>query len=267
MAREDVDMDLGGHLNELRHRVIISLVAVVVFAVIAFILKDTLIDIIFAPSQSDFVINRWLFELSEKFSLPSLAINQEPFGVVNTKMAGQFNLHIKASFVAGIVCGMPVLLWQLWAFIRPALDVKTQRKSNWLIPKVLMLFLIGLCFGYFLISPLAVNFLANYSFSGNIKNFIEVSSYLSTVLNISIAASLIFELPYLVLVLARLGLVTSAMMKKYRKLAIVIIFIFSAIITPPDVFSQILIALPFYLLYELSISLARREENRKAKLS
>lgn len=258
-------MDLSGHLGELRQRVIVSVGAVLVFAVVAFILKDTLIDIIFAPSQPDFVINSWLHSLSQKFALPSLSINQGDFSVINTKMAGQFNLHIKASIFSGIVLGMPILLWQLWGFVAPAVGEVTQRKFSWLVFKSLILFFFGLCFGYFCISPLAVNFLANYNFSDNIINYIEVSSYLSTVLNISFAASFIFQLPYLVLILSKVGVLSSSFMKRNRKIAVIVIFIFSAVITPPDIFSQILIALPFYLLYEFSISIAKREENRRAK--
>lgn len=266
MPKTDVDMNLSEHLGELRHRLLISVGAVLVLSIVAFILKDSLIDIIFAPSQPDFVVNSWLHALSEKYALPSLSINQGDFSVINTKMAGQFNLHIKASVFAGIICGMPVLLWQLWGFIAPAVSEKTQRRFNWLILRVLLLFFVGLCFGYFCISPLAINFLANYNFSENITNYIEVSSYLSTVINISFAASLVFQLPYLVLVLSKVGVLSSKFMQRNRKIAVVVIFIFSAVITPPDVFSQVLIALPFYALYEFSIGIARREEKRRGEV-
>ncbi|MFR9537470.1 MAG: twin-arginine translocase subunit TatC [Rikenellaceae bacterium] len=264
MPRHDVDMELGGHIDELRHRVLISLGSVVLFSTIAFILKENMIEVIFAPSKADFIFNRWMFALSERLLQPTLAINQGVLDIVNTKMAGQFNLHLKASIVAGIVCSMPVILWQLWAFIKPAISANVQRRSDWMILQVMLLFFVGLLFGYTFISPLAINFLVNYNFSDNITNLIEVPSYLSTVINISLAAAFIFQLPHLVFVLSRIGVLSSAAMKKYRRIAIVIIVTISAIITPPDIFSQVLIAIPFYALYECGIIVAQREERRKS---
>lgn len=258
-------MDLGGHLDELRVRLIRSVVALLLFSVVAFMLKEHLIDIIFAPSQPDFVLNRWLTALADYFSLPQLAINQGPIEFVNTKMAGQFNLHIKASVFAGFICAFPVLLFQIWGFVRPALNPSIQKDCSRMIFQVALLFFVGLFFGYLFISPLAINFLVNYNFSNNIANLIEVPSYLSTVINISLAASLIFQLPHLVFVLARIGLLTSDIMKRYRRLAIVIIVLVSAVITPPDIFSQILIAAPFYALYECGILVAAKEDRRRAK--
>lgn len=263
MPHSDIDMELGDHLDELRHRVLVSLSTVALFSIVAFILKENMIDIIFAPSKADFIFNRWMLTLSEWLSLPDLAINQGALDVVNTKMVGQFNLHLKASIVSGLVCSMPVILWQLWGFVKPAISEKMQRKSDWMILQVLLLFFLGLLFGYTFISPLAINFLVGYNFSDNITNLIEVPSYLSTVINISLASAFIFQLPHLVFILSRLGVLSSHTMKKYRRIAIVIIVVISAIITPPDIFSQILIALPFYLLYECGIVIASREEMRK----
>ncbi len=258
-------MNLAGHINELRNRVLWSLGALLLFSVVAFMLKEQLIDIIFAPSQPDFILNRIFGRIAELLSLPEFSINNTPPDIVNTKMAGQFNLHIKASVVAGFICSFPVLLYQIWAFVKPALSLEVQRACRMLIFQVALLFFVGLTFGYIFISPLAINFLTNYNFSDNISNLIEVPSYLSTVINISLAAALIFQLPHIVFVLARIGLLTSSMMRKYRRLALVAIIITSAIITPPDIFSQVLIAVPFYALYEYGITIARREERRRSE--
>ncbi len=259
----DIDMDFTGHIEELRSRLIKAIVALLLFAVVAFMLKEQLIEVIFAPSKPGFTFNRWMLALSERLSLPALAINQSPIEIINTKMAGQFNLHIKSSIFAGFVCSMPYLLYQLWAFVRPALSPEIIKVGGRMMFQVTLLFFVGLTFGYLFISPLAINFLASYNFSSNIENLIEAPSYLSTVINIALAASLIFQLPHLVFLLARIGILTSASMRRYRHLAIVIIVILSAIITPPDIFSQLLIALPFYMLYEYGIIIAQREERRR----
>lgn len=258
-------MELGEHIDELRRRVLWSLASLLLFSIIAFMLKEQLIDIIFAPSQPDFILNRWMQALSRWLSLPEFSINPTPPSIVNTKMAGQFNLHIKASVCAGLICSVPVLLYQIWAFVRPALSLEVQRACRLLIFQVAILFFVGLLFGYIFISPLAINFLTNYNFSDNISNLIEVPSYLSTVINISLSAAFIFQLPHVVFVLAKLGILTSEAMRKYRRLAIVAIVIVSAVITPPDIFSQVLIAIPFYTLYECGIAIAQREERQRAK--
>ncbi len=255
-------MELTEHLDEVRSRLIRSALALLLFAVVAFMLKEHLIAIIFAPAQPDFILNRLLHTICEFFALPPLTLNEIPVTVINTKMAGQFNLHIKASVFAAFVCSAPYLLYQVWAFVRPALSEDIVRQGTRMMFQVSLLFFVGLAFGYIFISPLAVNFLTNYNFSNSIENLIEVTSYISTVINISLASSLIFQLPHLVFVLARLGLVSSSAMREYRRLALVLIVIVSAVITPPDIFSQLLIAMPFYLLYEWGIRIAQREERR-----
>ncbi len=259
-------MSFGDHIDELRLRVIRSIGVLLVLSVGAFMLKEQLIDIIFAPSQPDFILCRLLRWLSQSLSLPEFAINQTPLDIVNTKMAGQFNLHIKASIIAGFICSVPYLLWELWGFVKPALSEELQRACRRLVWQVVLLFFVGLLFGYIFISPLAINFLANYNFSDNIENLIEVPSYISIVINISLAASMIFQLPHVVFVLARIGILTSESMRQYRRLALAAIVILSAIITPPDVFSQVLIAVPFYALYECGIFVAQREERRRARM-
>ncbi len=245
----DVDMSLGEHIDELRIRIIKSICILVGFSILAFTQIDYITAIIFAPLDSDF----WLNEL--------MHINQSLPEIINLKLSGQFNMHIKTAFFSGFVISVPFILWQIWGFIRPAVEGNVERRGGLLVLQVSLLFFVGLSFGYFLIAPLAVNFLLNYSLSDNIANFITVDSYLSTVINISLAAAFVFQLPHIVYVLAQIRLLTSAMMRRNRKYALVAIFIISAIITPPDIFSQILIAIPFYLLYEYSIKIVKRIED------
>ncbi len=259
------DMSIGEHINELRSRLIKCVIALALFAIIAFILKDDLIDIVFGPTLPDFITNRYFCQLAAIVDIEQLCINQDKVELINTKMAGQFNLHILMSFVAALIFTVPFLLYQLWAFVRPALpeDVKVQCKT--LVLQVSLWFFIGLLFGYFIVAPLAVNFLVNYEVSPNIKNMIEVSSYLSSVMGTSLACALVFQLPLLVRLLASMGLITAGFMRKYRRVAFASIIILSAIITPPDVISQLLVAIPLYMLYEYGIVIAKNIESKRQK--
>lgn len=258
------DMSVGEHINELRSRLIRSVIVLFVFAVVAFILSDDLISIIFGPTNADFITNRLFCQLGAKVGIDELCINQNVVTLVNTKMAGQFNMHIKMSFLAAIVFTVPFLLYQLWMFIKPALAIDIQKQCRLLVFQVSVWFFLGLAFGYFLVAPLAVNFLTNYQLSDQITNLIEVTSYLSSVMGVSLACAAVFQLPLLIKLLASLGILTSSMMRKYRKVSFAAIIILSAIITPPDVFSQILVACPLYVLFEYGIIVAQRIENKRA---
>lgn len=258
------DMSVGDHINELRSRLVRSVIVLFVFAVVAFILKDDLINIIFGPTNSDFITNRLFCQLGAKLGIDQLCINQNIVTLVNTKMAGQFNMHIKMSFLAAIVFTVPFLLYQLWMFIKPALSNDVQKQCRLLVFQVSVWFFIGMAFGYYVVAPLAVNFLTNYQLSDQITNLIEVTSYLSSVMGVSLACAAVFQLPLLIKLLASIGIVTSSMMRKYRKVSFAAIIILSAIITPPDVFSQMLVACPLYLLFEYGIIIAQRIEHKKA---
>ncbi|MEG1649218.1 MAG: twin-arginine translocase subunit TatC [Rikenellaceae bacterium] len=258
------DMSVGEHINELRSRLIKSAIVLFVFAVVAFILKDDLINIIFGPTNADFITNRLFCQLGARFGIDELCINQNVVTLVNTKMAGQFNMHIKMAFIAAIVFTVPFLLYQLWMFIKPALSNEVQKQCRLLVFQVSVWFFIGMAFGYYIVAPLAVNFLTNYQLSDQITNLIEVTSYLSSVMGVSLACAAVFQLPLLIKLLASIGILTSSMMRKYRKVSFAAIIILAAIITPPDVFSQVLVACPLYVLFEYGIIVAQKIENKKA---
>lgn len=260
----EADMSVGEHLNELRTRIVRSVIVLLVLAVVAFIYKGIILDVIFAPMQPDFITNRFFDWLSGVTGVDALRINSGEVNIVNTKMAGQFNLHIKSSIMGALVVAIPYLLWQFWLFIKPALTIEIQRKTRFFVFQTSVWFFIGLSFGYFAIAPLAVNFLTGYDVSSMITNMIDVSSYLSTVIGVSFAAAIIFQLPLLVTLLSTIGILKAALMRRYRKVAFAIIIVVAAIITPPDVFSQVLIAIPLYGLYEYGITIADRIEKRKA---
>lgn len=260
----EADMSVGEHLNELRTRIVRSVIVLLVLAVVAFIYKGIILDVIFAPMQPDFITNRFFDWLSGVTGVDALRINSGEVNIVNTKMAGQFNLHIKSSIMGALIVAIPYLLWQFWLFIKPALTIEIQRKTRYFVFQTSVWFFIGLSFGYFAIAPLAVNFLTGYDVSSSITNMIDVSSYLSTVIGVSFAAAIIFQLPLLVTLLSTIGILKAALMRRYRKVAFAIIIVVAAIITPPDVFSQVLIAIPLYGLYEYGITIADRIEKRKA---
>jgi len=183
----------------------------------------------------------------------------------NNKMAGQFMLHIKSSLVGAFVVAFPYLIWELWLFVKPALPPYQRKQSIRYVVETPIWFIIGLLFGYYVISPLAINFLGNYTVSDQISNIIDVGSFMSTVLGVSFAGAIAFQLPLLIRLLATLGIIGSESMRQYRKLAVIVLLIFSAVITPPDVVSQILIFVPCYALYEYGIRIARRIETAREK--
>ena len=181
------------------------------------------------------------------------------------KMAGQFMLHIKSSVIGAFIVAFPYLIWELWLFVKPAISPRQRKKSIRYVIETPLWFVFGLMFGYFIISPLAINFLGNYQVSDQISNIIDVSSFMSTVISVSFAGAIAFQLPLLIRLLANMGVVTADGMRQYRKVAVAALLIFAAIITPPDVVSQVLIFIPCYALYEYGIGITQRIEERRAK--
>ena len=169
----------------------------------------------------------------------------------------QFLLHIKVSVVLGFIVASPYVFWELWRFIKPGLYDKEQKVAKYFVGICSSLFMIGIVFGYYIVTPMAVTFLAKYSLSSTIENSVTLSSLISNLTMIVLPAGLIFELPLVIYFLAKMGLVTPEFLKKYRKHALVIILIVSAIITPPDVVTQLLVTFPLYILYEIGIYVAK----------
>ncbi len=259
------EMTFFEHIDALRPHLVRGGLSVAVIMVAAFMAKDFIIDtVLFGPRNPGFPTNRFLNYLGEEWGLEALRVNMVPMNVVNTSMAGQFNLHIKVSLITALALAVPYILWELWQFIRPALRPAERRGSRMFVTYVSLCFFAGLLFGYYIIAPLTVNFLSNYTASEQITNMIDVNSYLSTVVNVSLACGAVFQLPLLVYFLARMGILTSGFMRQYRRHAIMVLAVFSAIITPPDVLSMILVSIPLYLLYEYSIHIAARVERKTA---
>ena len=262
---EDIQMTFGEHLDELRKVLMhIGIAFILLFIALFTFFKGDIINIVFYPSESDFITNRLFAKLADWIGTEALRINANPLQIYNTKIAGQFMLHIKASAVGALVIAFPYIIGQLWGFVQPALSTNMKRRTRLIVWKIVFWFFLGVAFSYFIIAPLGINFLANYEANGSIQNIIDVSSYVSTVLGVCLAAGLVFQLPLLIRLLASIGIVSSAWLRKNRKIAIVVILALSALITPPDIISQLLIFVPFYILYEYGISIAKNIEKQNA---
>lgn len=253
------EMSFLDHLEELRWHLIRSIIAVMIIGVVAFVFKGFIFDtIIFGPKNMSFPTYKFFCEIATFFGIESdFCSDSLPFTLQNRTMAGQFSAHIWTSIWAGVIVGFPYLLWELWRFISPGLYDNERKHSRGFIAIASLLFFLGVLFGYYLIAPLSINFLGTYTVSAEVANEIDIASYISTVRASVIACGIMFELPILIYFLARVGLVTPELLKKYRKFAIVIIFILAAVITPPDVASQVIVSIPILILYELSIFISR----------
>ncbi len=260
------EMSFLEHLEEFRWHLVRSFLYVFVVAVLAFIFNDIVFDVILlGPSNPDFFTNRLLCQLGENLNISALCINREQLLLQNIQMTGQFTTHIWISFLSGIIVGFPLIFWEFWRFIKPALYKEEIEHSRGAIFFASTLFTMGVLFAYYVISPLSVHFLGNYQVSDKVENIVNLGSYIGTVSSIILASGILFELPVFIYFMSKVGLVTAETLKKYRKHSIVVTLILAAIITPPDVISQILVCLPLVLLYEAGIIIAKGVERKKSE--
>jgi sec-independent protein translocase protein TatC len=252
-------MTFWEHLEELRWHLLRSAAILLLFAILAFINRHFIFDtIILAPKDSQFITYQLLCKLADLIGIQTLCLDISSLEIININLSGQFMVHIYISIMTSLVVVFPYLLWEVWSFIRPALKRSEKKYSRGAVLAGTTLFYLGVLFSYFLIVPLTINFFGDYQVSDSVENNITLSSYISTVVSLTLACGLIFELPILVYFLAKVGVVTPAFLKKNRKYTLVILLILSAIITPPDIFSQVLVCLPLMVLYEFSIMIAKR---------
>ena len=260
MTDKDKEMSFLDHLEVFRWHLIRAAIAILFFTIIAFIYKDIVFDVILlGPKRTDFLTYRILCEISQYLGLgDALCLRDSPFSLMNISMSGQFSTHITTSIFAGFIIAFPYVLWEIWRFISPALHSNENSMAKGVVFFSSILFLIGILFGYYVIAPLSINFLGSYQVSSSVANQINLSSFVSTVTTVSFANGIIFELPILVYFLTKIGLLTPDFMRVYRKHSMVVILILSAIITPPDITSQVLVSLPLIILYEFSIKISER---------
>ncbi len=259
-------MSFIDHLEELRMHIIRSLVAILIGMVVAAFYNHYIMDqIVLGPLNKDFWTFRQICDWGKALGLGDrMCIGQITVNMQNTATTGQVSLFFTVLIVGGVVLAFPYVFWQFWLFVRPALTGKELRKTRGIIFWVSFLFFLGILFGYYFLVPFSMNFLSSFSMSDKIQNIWTIKSYINTVMPLVLGTGLAFQMPLVIYFLARVGVISGAFLKKYRKHAIVIILILAAIITPPDVISQVIISLPLWLLYEISILLARRVEKEKA---
>jgi sec-independent protein translocase protein TatC len=264
--KEENEMSFLDHVEELRWHLVRSTVVVFIFAIGAFIMKDFVFNtILFAPKDANFITYRFFCEVSKLFGTEGLCIDNIPFTFQSLAMAEQFSVHIWTSLTVGFIIGFPVIIWEFWKFISPGLYEKERKGASVFIIISSFLFFVGVLFGYYLVTPLSVNFLGNYSVSEVVERNITIGSYISLVRSSSLASGLIFELPIVMFFLTKMGLVTPDFLKKYRKHALVVVLILAAIITPPDIISQVIVGIPIMILYEVSIIISKVVVKRELK--
>ena len=261
----DKEMSFLDHLEIFRWHLIRAACAILFFAIIAFIFKDIVFDgILLGPRDPSFFTYRVLCSISQYLGFQdAFCLKESPFELMNIHMSGQFSTHVTTSILVGFIVAFPYVFWELWRFIRPALYDNETRFARGIVFFSSVLFITGVLFGYYIIAPLSVNFLGSYQVSGSVANQISLTSFIATVTTVSFANGIIFELPILVYFLTKIGLLTPDFMRVYRKHALVLILFLSAIITPPDITSQILVSLPLIVLYEISIKISLRVVNNQ----
>lgn len=266
------EMSFLEHLEELRWHIIRSVLAIFVLMIVAFILKNIIFDkIILAPKSPEFFTNRILCQLGHakifghQLNIDALCINTRQLNLINIRMAGQLTTHILVALVSGLIMAFPVIIYEFWMFFKPALHENEARYTKGAVFSTTMLFFSGVLFGYYLLAPLSIHFLGSYHVSDTVENQIYIRSYISTIASICLATGVIFELPVIAFFLTKIGVLTPEFMRKYRRHSIVVIFILAAVITPPDVFSQMLVGIPLLILYEVSIGISGRVIRKKEK--
>lgn len=264
------EMSFLDHLEELRWHLIRASLAVVIAATAAFLAKGFIFDVLlFGPTSADFYTYDVLCRMSSFVGFEGgFCFDEMPFTIQSRTMGGQFSAHVWTAITAGFIISFPYIIYEFWRFISPAMHSNERDSARVFILISSLLFFLGVLFGYYLITPLSINFLGKYQVSEKVLNEFDIGSYISLVRSSVIACGIIFELPIIIYFLTKIGLVTSEFLRKYRKFALVIVLILSAIITPPDILSQIIVAIPVLILYEISIFIARivtKKEERKLR--
>lgn len=245
-------MTFGEHLDELRSTMLKAIALTIVFSIVGFLLKEKLFQIVFAPKNADFITYRMLSMCGSLFGQPdSIAFQIE---LINTGLAGQFTIHMKTAMWAGFLCALPYIIYLLFRFIAPALHEKELKYTTYICVWGYLMFVLGVLVNYFLVFPLTFHFLGTYQVSCEVANMISLQSYIDTLILLSLAMGIIFEIPLLSWLLGKMNVLSSDMMRRYRRHSYVAILTIAAIITPTsDIFTLLVVSLPIGMLYEISI--------------
>ena len=263
----NVEMSFIDHLEELRWHLIRSVIAILVGAVTIFVFVRQVVDqVIFAPTRSDFISAKWLCSLGKKIGTDALCFSQVKAEFISTQLTEQFISSFTVAFVGGFIVAFPYIFWEFWRFVKPALSPKELKKTRGMIFWVSFLFFLGVGFGYFILTPFMVNFYFTYKLSDQIKIMPTFSDYMENLIYTTVGIGVLFQMPLLVMVLARIGIITGRFLRKYRRHAFVLIIVAAAIITPStDPFSLTIVTIPLYVLFEASIIIASRINKRQEK--
>jgi len=254
------EMSFLDHLEELRWHLFRSVVAVMMVAVVLFVAKRIVFDwVIFGPVTPSFPTYKLLCQLSQKIGVgAAFCIEAFEFNIINIEVAGQFLVHLKVSFLLGLIIAFPYVFWEFWRFVKPALKDNEIRSTQGVVFFASLLFLCGVVFGYFILTPFSINFFGNYGVSDAVSNQWKLTNYVSIITMIVMASGILFELPMVVYILSKFGLLTPAFMREHRKHAFVMTLVIAALITPADIGTQVLVTIPVIFLYEISIGISRR---------
>lgn len=265
---EKAEMSFIDHLEDLRWHVIRSVIAILIGAIVVFtFIREIVTNIIFAPTRGDFISSQWLCKIGHKIGIgETLCFPEVHAKFLETQMTGQFVSSFTLAFIGGFIIAFPYVFWEFWKFVKPALSEKEKKKTGGVIFWVSLLFFAGVLFGYFILTPFMVNFYFNYKLSDQITIMPSFSDYLENLIYTTVGIGILFQMPLLVMVLAKIGIVTGKFLRKYRRHAFIIILIAAAIITPStDPFSLTIVTIPLYLLFEASIIIASRINRRQDK--
>lgn len=252
------EMNIMGHLEELRWRLVKSVVAILIFAVVIWFFQEWIMDNVFmVMKEPDFIS----FHLLCKYL--GVCVDEIPIQMHSNSFAGQFTYAIWMSLIGGFVAAFPFVFYQMWAFVKPGLKKNEQKAVKGITFYVSLLFFLGISFGYFVVAPLTVQFFGTYKISKDIINFFTINNYMSTILSTVLYSGLFFLLPVVIYLLAKLGVISSAFLRKYRKHAILLVLVLAAVITPPDIISQVIVSIPILILYEIGVMVAKRIENQQ----
>lgn len=257
---EQGNMPFLNHLEELRWRLVRAAIAIIIVGTVIWFYQEEIIDIVFlSMAKKDFITFRLMCQFF------GVCINEIPIKFQSMTVSGQFSYALMMSFLGGIVLTFPYLFYQIWAFVKPGLKFNEKNLARGIVLYVSLLFFLGIIFGYYIVAPLSIQFFGSYQMSSKIENIFTINSYMSTILSTVFYCGIFFLLPVVTYLLTKIGLFDSAFLKKYRKHAIVIILILAAIITPPDVISQVIVSIPILILYEIGIVVSKSVEKQKSK--
>lgn|SRR5690554_206354 len=258
--QEENEMSFLDHLEELRWRIVRSVIAILVFAVVMWFFKEWIIQNLFiSMTKPDFISFQFMCEHL------NICIGEIPIKFQSNKVASQFSYALMLSVVGGFIVAFPFVFYQLWSFVKPGLKANEKSAVSGLTFFVTLLFLLGVVFGYLVVAPLCIQFFGAFSLASEFENIWMISSFMSLIISSVILTGLLFLLPVVIYILTKIGIVSSEFLKKYRRHSIVGVLILAALITPPDFISQIIVSIPIILLYEIGILISVRVEKRRLK--